>query len=207
MSNNIGILASGRGSNFSAILDNIKSGRLNATIRLLIVDNENAGALLIARREHVKHKVILRGDYTSKVDFEKTLIIELEKEGVELVVLAGFMRILSPFFIKTFLRRIINIHPALLPAFPGLDAQKQALNYGVKYTGCTVHFVDEGVDTGSIILQRVVPVLDNDSVESLSARILKEEHLIYSEAIKLFFEKRLAIVDRCVKIIDSHLRR
>jgi phosphoribosylglycinamide formyltransferase 1 len=179
---NLGILLSGRGSNFEAIARNVQGGRIPAKIAVVISNREEAPGLARAREMGLNARFI-PSKGKEREAYDREVVAALQESGVDLVCLAGFMRILSPYFIRAFPRRILNIHPALLPAFPGLDAQKQALDYGVKFTGCTVHLVDEGVDTGPILRQAVVPVLDDDTVESLSVRILKEEHRIYSEAI------------------------
>ncbi|OGL41768.1 MAG: phosphoribosylglycinamide formyltransferase [Candidatus Schekmanbacteria bacterium RIFCSPHIGHO2_02_FULL_38_11] len=196
----IGVLVSGRGTNLQSIIDNIKNGNIPAEIAIVISNISGAYALSRAEKHSIKTKVIEHRNFKSREEFEKSIIEVLRTEGVELVCLAGFMRILSSFFINTFKHRIINIHPALLPSFPGTHAQKQALNYGVKIAGCTVHFVDEGTDTGPIILQEAVPVLDNDTEESLSSRILEKEHILYSKAIMLFAEGKIEIKGRKVII-------
>lgn len=189
----IGVLVSGRGTNLQSIIDSIESGGLKAEIRLVISDRKDAYALKRAEKHQIETLYINPGDYEKVEDFEDEMIKALKEKEVELVVMAGFMRILSPYFIKSFKNRIMNIHPSLLPSFPGLHPQRQALEYGVKVSGCTVHFADEGMDTGPIIIQAAVPVLDDDSEESLSARILEKEHQIYPEAIKLFAENRIEI--------------
>jgi len=202
----IGVLASGRGTNLQAIIDNIKSGKLpNVEIGCVISDNPDAKALERARRAGIPAYYIYPGKKRTVLDpeQEEKYIETLKKHGVELVCLAGFMRILKKKFLDAFPNRIMNIHPALLPAFPGLNAQKQALEYGVKVSGATVHFVDEGIDTGPIILQEAVKVEEDDTVETLAARILKVEHKIYSEAIKLFAEGRLKIEGRRVRILPG----
>lgn len=193
----IGVLVSGRGTNLQAIIDSINRGELDAEIRIVISDNPNAPALERARKANIPTVYVKPGKRT---EFEGEIIRILEENDVELIVLAGFMRILSINFVNHFPMRIINIHPSLLPSFPGLQAQKQALDYGLKITGCTVHFVNEIVDGGPIILQEAVPVYDNDTVESLSDRILEKEHKILVEAIKLFGEGRLRVVGRRVFI-------
>ena len=194
---NIAILLSGRGSNFEAIARNVADGKIPARIALVVSNREQAPGLERARQMglnalFIPSKGVEREAYDGKV------VAALKEAQVDLVCLAGFMRILSPVFVRAFPGRILNIHPALLPAFPGLDAQKQALDYGVKFTGCTVHIVDEGMDTGPIVRQAVVPVLDDDTVETLSARILKEEHRIYSEAVCLMIEDKVRIEGRHV---------
>jgi len=179
----LGILLSGRGSNFEAIADHIQAGKLAAEIAIVISNKPDAPGIEAARRRGL-NAVIIPSKLREREAHDNEVVAALKKAKVDLVCLAGYMRLLSAKFVQAFPHRILNIHPSLLPAFPGLDAQKQALEYGVKVTGCTVHFVDEHLDHGPIILQTTVPVLDGDSVESLSARILKEEHLAYSEAIR-----------------------
>lgn len=194
---NLGILLSGRGSNFEAIAQQVMAGRIPARIAVVISNRSQAAGLEIARRLGIEARSIpSKGKERAAYDWE--VVGVLKQFHVDLVCLAGFMRVLTPYFVQEFRGRILNIHPALLPAFPGLDAQQQALDYGVKFTGCTVHFVDEGVDTGPIVCQAVVPVLDQDTVESLALRILKEEHRIYPEAVRLVVEDRVEIVGRRV---------
>jgi phosphoribosylglycinamide formyltransferase-1 len=192
---NLGILLSGRGSNFEAIARNVRAGRIPARIAVVISNKEEAAGLITARNMGLETRFIpSRGK--EREAFDREVVAVLRAFAVEVVCLAGFMRILSPYFVRQFPGRILNIHPALLPAFPGTDAQKQALDYGVKFTGCTVHIVDEGVDSGPIVCQAVVPVLDEDTAESLSARILKEEHRIYSEAVCLLVEGKVRLQGR-----------
>jgi len=191
----VGVLASGRGSNFKAIAQKAE----NVEIVLLVVDKSDAKAIEIAKDLNIPYKVIDR-KILNKEDFEREIINILDSYNVELVVLAGFMRILGTEFVEHFKWRVMNIHPSLLPSFPGLHAQKQALEYGVKISGCTVHFVDSGTDTGPIILQSAVCVLEDDTEESLSSRILEEEHKIYPFAVSLFAQNRLIIYGRKVKI-------
>lgn len=197
---NLGILASGRGSNFQAIIDEIEAGKINATIKLLIVDNPNAYAIERAKKHSIEYLYINPKEFPTKDDFFLKIADELKKKDVELVILAGFMRIVRPPLIKAFPNRIMNIHPALLPSFPGLYGQKQAVDYGVRISGCTVHFVDEGMDTGPVIIQAAVPVSPDDTEDTLSARILKLEHKIFPEAIRLYAEGRLSVEGRVVKI-------
>ena len=192
---NIGILLSGRGSNFEAIARNVADGKIPARIALVISNRELAPGIELARSMGLK-TLFIPAKGKDREAYDRELVAALQEAQVDLVCLAGFMRLLSPYFVRAFSGRILNIHPALLPAFPGLDAQQQALDYGVKFTGCTVHIVDEGMDTGPIVAQAVVPILDNDTVETLSARILKEEHRIYSEAICLMLEGRVRIDGR-----------
>ena len=194
---NLGILLSGRGSNFEAIARNVQAGKIPARIAVVISNREDAPGLARACEMGLYTRCILsRG--REREAFDRDVVETLRKFEVDLVCLAGFMRILSPWFVRQFPQRVLNIHPALLPAFAGADAQKQALEYGVKFSGCTVHIVDEGVDTGPIVCQAVVPVQDDDTVETLSARILKEEHRIYSEAISLLLEGRVQVSGRRV---------
>ena len=192
----LGILLSGRGSNFEAIADRIAGG-LEAEIAVVISNRPEARGLEVARQRGL-NAVCLPSKGLDREVYDREVVAELRRNRVELVCLAGFMRLLSAYFIREFPERILNIHPSLLPAFPGLDAQYQALHHGVKITGCTVHFVDEGLDAGPIVLQAAVPVLDDDSVESLSARILKEEHRIYSEAIAIVLGKAYSLEGRRV---------
>ncbi len=197
----VGVLVSGRGSNLQAIIDNIGNGALSAEIAVVISDQHDAYALERARKHNVSGIHVSARDYKGKRDeYDALLVKELQKHGVELVVLAGFMRIITPTLLKAFPQRVLNIHPALLPSFPGLHVQKAALEHGVKFSGCTVHFVDEGMDTGPIIIQAVVPILDNDTEDSLSGRILQQEHTIYSRAIQLYAEGRLRIEGRRVMV-------
>jgi phosphoribosylglycinamide formyltransferase-1 len=199
----LGVLVSGRGSNLQAIIDNIEKGALSAEIAVVISDQADAYALERARKHKIPAVHIDAKRYGTRDTYDAALVGELKKRTVDLVCLAGFMRLITPVLIKAFPNRILNIHPSLLPAFPGLHVQKKALNHGVKFSGCTVHFVDEGVDTGPIIIQAVVPVLDNDTENSLSERILKQEHKIYSRAIQLFAEGRLTIEGRHVFTISG----
>ena len=193
----LGILLSGRGSNFLAIADSIAAGRLDAEIAVVISNRPEAPGIAAARQRGL-NAVILASRGLDREIYDRQLVAELRQNSVELVCLAGYMRILSGYFIREFANRILNIHPSLLPAFPGLDAQHQALEHGVKFSGCSVHFVDEGLDSGPIVKQAVVPVLDGDTAESLAARILKEEHRIYSEAIALVLSGRYRISGRRV---------
>ncbi len=196
----VGVLASGRGSNFAAIAEAAAAGRLAARPVVLVADRASAGALDVARAHGIPAVVVDPREHPTREAFDKALIAELVDRRVDLVCLAGFMRVLGSAFVLHFRGRLLNIHPALLPAFPGLHAQRQALAHGVKVAGATVHFVDEGVDTGPIVLQAAVPVLDDDTEETLSARILREEHRLYPEAIGLFAAGRLRIEGRRVRI-------
>jgi len=191
----IGILLSGRGSNFEAIARQIDEGKLRAEIAV-VVSNVEAAPGLQRARERGLNAFSANSKGLSREAFDRRVIHVLEEKRVDLVCLAGYMRLLSPSFIQAFRNRILNIHPSLLPAFPGLDAQRQALEYGVKVSGCTVHFVDEGLDSGPIILQAVVPVLDGDTEESLSARILEQEHQIYPKAIQCVLGGQIRIEGR-----------
>jgi len=193
----LGILISGRGSNFEAIAENVAAGNIAAEIAVVISNRLGARGLEIAR-ERGLNAVCLPSKGLDREVYDRMLLDELARNGVDLVCLAGFMRLLSATFIRQFPCAILNIHPSLLPAFPGLDAQHQALEHGVRISGCTVHFVDEDLDAGPIILQAAVPVLDDDDVETLSARILKEEHRIYSEAIRIVLAGKYRIVGRRV---------
>lgn len=197
----IGVLVSGNGSNLQAIIDKIEAGEIQAEISIVISDREEAFALKRAARHGIENRYIEPGSFNSKREYEEKLVQLFREKEVDLVVMAGFMRILGPYFIGEYRQRIMNIHPSLLPAFPGLRPQLQALEHGVKVSGCTVHFADEGMDTGPIILQGVVPVLDDDTEESLSGRILEKEHELYPEAIRLYSEGRLKIEGRKVRIL------
>lgn len=200
----LGVLVSGRGSNLQAIIDNIEKGSLAAELVVVVSDQPDAYALDRARKHGIAAVHVSAKGYRGKRDeYDALLARELQKHEVDLVCLAGFMRIITPTLIKAYPNRILNIHPALLPAFPGLHVQKAALAHGAKFSGCTVHFVDEGMDTGPIIIQAVVPVLDNDTEDSLSARILAQEHKIYSRAIQLYAEGRLTIEGRRVLVKDG----
>ncbi len=193
----LGILLSGRGSNFEAIADNIARGTLQAEIALVISNRPQARGIDIARDRGLP-AVVLPSQGVPREAYDQRLVADLQKHGVELVCLAGFMRLLTAGFCDAFALRTLNIHPSLLPAFPGLDAQKQALEHGAKISGCTVHFVDQGLDAGPIVLQAAVPVLDGDTEETLAARILVEEHRIYSQAIAIVLSERWRIEGRRV---------
>ena len=193
---NLGILLSGRGSNFEAIAQNVAAGKIpNARVSIVISNKPDAGGLEVAKRMGLEALVVpSKGKPREKHDRE--VVAALQQHKVDLVCLAGYMRLLSPWFVQEFPRRILNVHPSLLPAFPGLEAQEQAFAYGVKITGCTVHFVDEELDHGAIVVQKSVPVLDTDDEHTLAARILAQEHVAYSEAINLVLEGRHEIVGR-----------
>jgi len=198
MPHRIGVLLSGRGSNFEALADSIAAGRLpGAQIVLVVSNREDAAGLLRAAERKIPAKVIPSKGLQREA-YDKLVVEELHRAGVELVCLAGFMRLLSPYFVASFPQRILNIHPSLLPSFPGLEAQRQALEYGVKFSGCTVHLVDENLDAGPILAQSIVPVRDDDTSESLSARILVEEHRIYTDAVRLLLSGNYRIEGRRV---------
>ncbi len=197
---NIAILCSGSGTNLQAIIDSVKSCYIPAGIALVVSDNKTAFALERAKSAGIETLVLDKRDFKTREDFDKEIVKNLKKKNVELVVLAGFMRLMSPYFIKEFKNRIMNIHPALLPSFKGTHGIKDALEYGVKVTGPTVHFVDEKLDHGAIILQRAVEIKDDDTESALLARVHAEEHKIYPEAIKLFVEGRLKVEGRRVKV-------
>jgi phosphoribosylglycinamide formyltransferase-1 len=200
----LGVLVSGSGSNLQSIIDRVEAGTLDAEIRVVVSNNPEAYALERCNQHRIPSVIIDHRQFDCRENYDRKLIAILESADVELVVMAGFMRILSPEFFRAFPRRIINIHPALLPAFPGMHVQQKAVEYGVKFAGCTVHFADEGVDTGPIIIQSVVPVYEDDTAESLAARILKEEHRIYPQAIQYYAEGRLVIKGRRVLIGNGH---
>jgi len=202
----VGVLASGRGSNLQAILDACARPGFPARVALVLSDRERAVALERGRAAGVEARWVNPKDFGDREAFDLALVRELQARGIGLVCTAGFMRILSPAFVRAFAGRVLNIHPSLLPAFPGLHAQRQALEHGVKVAGATVHFMDEGVDTGPIVLQAAVPVEPDDTEETLSARILVQEHRIYPEAIRLFAEGRLRTVGRKV-IVNAEARR
>ncbi|BAL82457.1 putative phosphoribosylglycinamide formyltransferase [Selenomonas ruminantium subsp. lactilytica TAM6421] len=197
----LGVLCSGRGTDLQSIIDAIEAGQVPAEIAIVLTDKE-AYALERARKAGIEAVCVDRKQFDGREPFEKALIEKLEAAGVTLVVLAGFMRILTPYFVGHFAGRIMNIHPALLPSFPGAHAHRDVLAYGVKVSGCTVHFVDEGTDSGPIIMQAAVPVLDDDTEETLGARVLKEEHRIYPECIRLYCEGKLKVEGRKVTILE-----
>jgi phosphoribosylglycinamide formyltransferase-1 len=196
---NLGILLSGRGSNFEAIAKNVAAGRIpDARIAVVISNRENAGGVETARRLGLT-ALVIPSKNRDRAEHDREVVAALRQHQVDLVCLAGYMRLLSPWFVQQFPRRILNIHPSLLPAFPGLEAQEQAFAYGVKVTGCTVHFVDEELDHGLIVLQKAVPVLDTDDEHTLAARILEQEHIAYPEAINIVLQGKLEIVGRRLK--------
>lgn len=196
----LGILASGGGTNLQAIIDQCQAGLVPAEVAVVLSNKPQAGALDRARQAGIPVAIVEHRTHPDREAFDQAMVDVLKKNGVELVVLAGFMRILTRVFLEAFPQRIMNIHPALLPAFPGIHAQRQTLDYGVKIAGCTVHFVDPGVDSGPIIIQAAVPVQDDDDETTLSRRILEQEHQIYPRAIQLFAEGRLRIEGRRVRI-------
>lgn len=200
---NIAVLVSGRGSNLQAIINSIGNGYLKARISVVVSDVGDAYALLRAKEHGIEAVFVSPEDFASKELYEKEIVNVLKTHDTELVLLAGYMRILGKTLLLSYKNRILNIHPALLPAFTGLHAQKQAFDHGVKVTGCTVHFVDETLDGGPIILQRCVDVKEDDTPETLADRILEQEHKIYPEAVKLFIENRLRIEGKKVKILPS----
>lgn len=202
MKKRIGVLVSGRGSNFEALAESVAAGRIpNAEIAMVVSNREDAPGIEKARVRGIEARAIPSKGLEREA-FDKLVVAALGEKNVDLVCLAGYLRLLSPYFVNAFRGRILNIHPSLLPAFPGLESSRQALEHGVKFSGCTVHFVDENLDAGPIVLQAVVPVEDNDTPETLSARILREEHRIYTEAVRLVLEGRTRIVGRRVLIAD-----
>jgi len=196
----LAVLASGRGSNFQSIVEKIEAGQVPAAVEILVSDQPGARALDLANAHGIDTAVVKREDFPTNKAHNEAIVEILKPRNIDLVILAGYMRIVKAPLLEAYPHRIVNIHPALLPAFPGLDAQKQALDYGVRVSGCTVHFVDAGVDTGPIILQAVVPVEQDDSVETLSARILKEEHKLLPRAITLIAQGKVAVQGRKVWI-------
>jgi phosphoribosylglycinamide formyltransferase-1 len=204
----LAVLVSGRGSNLQSIIDKIESGILKskAQIALVISNNPQAYSLERAQKHGIETLVVDAAKFKDKTQYEAQIISAVKQKSVDLICLAGYMKLLSPEFVRAFPHKIINIHPALLPAFPGLHVQKKALDYGVKFSGCTVHFVDEGCDTGPIIIQAVVPVMDDDTEETLSARILEQEHKIYPEAIRLIAEEKIEFNGRRMKLKQNCLK-
>jgi phosphoribosylglycinamide formyltransferase-1 len=196
----LAVLASGRGSNFLAILEAIRQGRLNAQIKVLISDKSDALALQKAEEAGIPHIFIDPRLYSDRQSYESDIVKELKAKEIDLVVLAGYMRLVGKVLLQSYPHRILNIHPALLPSFTGLHAQRQAIDYGVKFSGCTVHFVDDGMDTGPIIEQAVVPVLPDDTEDDLAGRILVQEHILYARVLQWFAEGRVYIEGRKVYI-------
>jgi phosphoribosylglycinamide formyltransferase-1 len=204
---NLGILLSGRGSNFVAIADSIDAGRIpNARIAVVISNRADAPGIATARQRGL-NALVIPSKGKNREAHDREVVAALQENKVDLVCLAGYMRLLSPWFVQQFPRRILNIHPALLPAFPGLEAQQQAFAYGVKVSGCTVHFVDEELDHGAIIVQKTVPVLDTDDEHMLSARILEQEHIAYSEAINIVLEGNYEVVGRRLQKSEVKLQK
>jgi phosphoribosylglycinamide formyltransferase 1 len=198
MTKRIGVLLSGRGSNFEALADSVAAGRIpNAEIAVVVSNREGAQGIDKAEQRNIATRVI-PSKGLERETYDRQVVAVLRERNVDLVCLAGYMRLLSPFFVASFPNRILNIHPSLLPSFPGLESQRQALEYGVKFAGCTVHFVDENLDAGPIVLQAAVRVLDDDTEATLSARILAEEHRIYSEAVRIVLEGRYKLEGRRV---------
>jgi phosphoribosylglycinamide formyltransferase 1 len=203
MKKRIGVLLSGRGSNFEALADSVAQGRIpHAEIAIVVSNREDAPGIEKARRRGILARA-LPSKGLERETYDKLVVAALGERNVDLVCLAGYTRLLSPYFVNAFPGRILNIHPSLLPAFPGLESQRQALEHGVKFSGCTVHFVDENLDAGPILLQAVVPVEDDDTPETLAARILIEEHRIYTEAVRLVLEDRVRIEGRRVRILGA----
>src|SRR5271163_4122536 len=203
MKNRIGVVLSGRGSNFDALAASVAAGRIpNAEISIVVSNRETAQGIEKARARGIEARVI-PSKGLERDTYDKLVVAALREKNVDLVCLAGYMRLLSPHFVKEYPQRILNIHPSLLPAFPGLESQRQALEHGAKFSGCTVHFVDENLDAGPIVLQAVVPIKDDDTPDTLSERILREEHRIYSEAVRIVLEGRYRIVNRRVMILPE----
>ncbi len=199
----LGVLCSGRGTDLQSIIDAITAGKLDAEIAVVLTDKPGVMALERAEKAGIRNVCVNRKEFSDRQPFEEAVAKELQAAGVTLVILAGFMRILSPYFVRLYAGRIMNIHPALLPSFGGAHAHRDVLAYGVKVSGCTVHFVDEGMDSGPIILQAAVPVYDDDTEETLGARVLEQEHIIYPQAIQLYCEGRLRTEGRHVRILKK----
>jgi phosphoribosylglycinamide formyltransferase-1 len=198
----VAVLLSGRGSNFRALLAAVREGRIDARVALVLSNKAEAAGLATAREAGLETLFLDPKLFPSKEDYDAAVVRELDARDIDLVCLAGYMKILTPVFCRAYKNRILNIHPALLPAFPGLHVQQRAVDWGVRFSGCTVHFVAEEVDMGPIVLQAVVPVLQDDTEETLAARILVEEHKIYPEAVRLYFEGRIEIRGRRVFVSD-----
>jgi phosphoribosylglycinamide formyltransferase-1 len=198
MAKRIGVLLSGRGSNFEALADSVAAGRIPGAEIAVVVSNRDGAPGIEKAKERAIAARVIPSKGLEREAYDRQVVAVLHEHRVDLVCLAGYMRLLSPFFVAAFPNRILNIHPSLLPSFPGLESQRQALEYGVKFAGCTVHFVDENLDAGPIVLQATVPVRDDDTEETLSARILAEEHRIYAEAVRIVLEGRYKIVGRRV---------
>lgn len=197
---NIGVLVSGSGTNLQAIIEAIEAGKIKGKICMVISDNSDAYALKRANKHNIETQYINYKEFNDREEYDKIIVSALKERDCDLVVLAGYLKILTPYFINAYKNKIMNIHPALLPSFPGLHVQKEAIDHGVKVSGCTVHFVDEGLDSGPIIIQRAVEVKKDDTEETLTKRILKEEHQIYPRAVQLFTQGRLTIKGRRVII-------
>jgi phosphoribosylglycinamide formyltransferase 1 len=203
MKKRIGVLLSGRGSNFEALADSVSNGRIpNAEIAIVVSNREGAPGVERAKARGINARVIPSKGLEREA-YDRQVVAVLNERKVELVCLAGYMRLLSPYFVAAFPQRILNIHPSLLPSFPGLESQRQAFEYGVKFAGCSVHFVDENLDAGPIVLQAVVPVQDDDTIETLSERILREEHRIYSEAVRIVLEGKYKIEGRRMLLTNA----
>lgn len=198
----IAVLISGRGSNMKSLVDSCKARKIRAQVVVVLSNKDDAAGLDHARKAGIETVVISNKQYSNREDYDTEVVRALQLRNVDLVCLAGFMRLLSPVFVRAFPQKIMNIHPALLPAFPGLHAQRQAVEYGAKLTGCTVHFVDEGLDSGPVILQKSMEVLPDDTEESLSKRLLQIEHKCYVEAVRLFFENQLKVNGRKVIVAE-----
>lgn len=198
----LGVLCSGRGTNLQSILASVDNGQIPAPVGVVLTDKPDAKALERAEKAGIPHFCVNHKNFADKQAFEKALVEKLREHGVTLVILAGFMRILSPYFVHEFPGRILNIHPSLLPSFGGAHAHRDVLAYGVKVSGCTIHFVDEGMDSGPIILQTAVPVMDRDDEDTLAARVLEQEHKLYPRAIELFLKGKLKIEGRKVRILE-----
>jgi len=196
----IAVFISGSGSNLQSIIDAIEAGRISARIAVVLSNEPDAYGLVRAQKHGIPTAIVNHRNYKDRKEFEAAVVTVLEKSPVDIICLAGFMRLLTPDFLRRFPRRVINIHPALLPSFPGTHGQRDAFNYGVRFSGCTIHFVDDGVDTGPIIMQAVVPVMPDDDEEQLKARILAQEHRIYPQVIQFFAEDRVTVVGKKVVI-------
>lgn len=199
----VAVLISGSGSNLQAIIDASERGEIPCRVGIVISNKADAYGLVRAQKHGIPTEVVDHRGFPTREEFDAKLVEVIRKTGAELVCLAGFMRVLTPVFVRAFPNRILNIHPALLPSFPGTHGPRQALSYGVRFSGCTVHFLDEGVDTGPVIVQAVVPVYDDDTEEALAARILVQEHRIYPMAIRLFFAGKLAVEGRRVRVLGE----
>lgn len=200
----VGVLVSGRGTNLQALIDACQKGQLGGEIKIVISNKKDALAIERAKRAGIKTEIVTKKEFPTREEHDKRVLEILIENGIDLVILAGYMRILSEVFLSEYENRIINVHPSLLPAFKGTEAQKQAIEYGVRFSGCTTHFVNHDMDGGPIILQRVVPVMENDTTESLADRILAEEHKILVESVRLYLEGRLNVTDRKVVIKEDN---